>query len=290
MKLFRSYLFAPGSNEKLLEKVFSAGADAVVLDLEDAVSPPEKDRARELVSGVMAARAGHPGPGIFIRVNAVGSPWWREDIAAIVGPGLAGIRVPKSETPAQMAEVDRELSKAEERMGLRVGSTRVVCTIETAAGILAATDLARAPRVHSFTFGAADFILDTGIEPDPTETQTLFARSLLVLASRAAGISPPVATVFTRIKDLEGLRASTLASRQLGYFGRSCIHPTQIPIVNEIFTPSESQLERARLIVATFDAAEQNGLGVATTPDGEFIDLPIVERSRALLALAANLA
>ena len=283
--MLRSYLFAPGNNEKLLTKVFSAGADAVVLDLEDAVSPADKETARRLTAQTLKQQVAKVQPRIFVRINAVGSPWWREDLRSVVQPNISGIRLPKAESLEQVRQAAFVLEECEAHAGMKLGSVRLVCTIESAAGVLAAAEMARHSRVAGFTFGAADFLTDIGGEADARETATLFARSQLVLISRAAGIAPPVAAVYTNVTDLDGLRHSTVTERNLGFFGRSCIHPRQVPVVNEVFTPTAAQLAQARAIVAAHEEAQAAGSAVTVLPNGEFVDRPVVLRAQALLAL-----
>jgi citrate lyase subunit beta/citryl-CoA lyase len=185
--------------------------------------------------------------------------------------------------------VEESLSRAEEQAGLPAGRIALALTLETARGVLAAAELAECPRVQHLTFGAADFAQDVGVEPGEDEAETLLARSFLVLASRAAGIDPPVAPVHTRLDDPVGLARSSRAARRLGFFGRSCIHPRQVPVVHEAFTPSAEEIGRAREIVEAYARAGRSGSGAVTLPDGAFVDLPVVRRAQALLDLAAAL-
>ncbi len=289
MALFRSYLFAPGNNEKLLQKVFAAGADAVVLDLEDAVPPGEKAQARRMVGALLERRPQERPVPVYVRVNGMESGLWREDLAAVVGPGLRGVRLPKAESAADVGRFVEALQEEEARKGLEPGAVEVVCTIETAKGVCAAQQLAACARVANLTFGAADFAQDAGLDPGDDEAETLVARSQLVLASRAAGIDPPVASVFTRVHDDEGLRRSTEAARRLGFFGRSVIHPRQLAVVHEAFTPAPEAVARAREIVEVFEDALSRGSGAALTGDGRFVDLAVVRRARALLSLAERI-
>jgi citrate lyase subunit beta/citryl-CoA lyase len=284
--LCRSYLFAPGSNEKLLGKVFDAGADAVVLDLEDAVTPDRKAEARQLVAAALRTRAGQAQPRIYVRINAASTTFWQDDIAAIVHPTVYGIRVAKAESLAELQQVSAVLDQAEQQAGLAVGTIRFVPTIESAAGLFAAPEMARHPRVEAFGFGAADFCHDIGAEPDEMETQTFVARSQLVLLSRAAGLHPPAASVYMHLQNPEGLRATTEAARRMGFFGRSCIHPSQLAVIHEVFTPSAEQIAKARTILAAFEKAMSEGRAALALPDGQFVDRPIVERARAIVALA----
>jgi citrate lyase subunit beta/citryl-CoA lyase len=282
--LARSYLFAPGDNERLLGKVFDAGADAVVLDLEDAVALERKPLARRLVADQL--RSARKSPAVYVRINAISTDLWIEDIAAVVSPALTGVRLAKAESAEEIRALDAALGEAERAAGIAVGTLKITATIESAAAVMAAMEIARAPRVEALAFGAADFIRDIGASPDEAETQTLYARSHLVVASRAAGINPPIASVYTRIKDLDGLRATTEAARRLGFFGRSCIHPSQVPIVNQIFTPTAEQVAEARAIIAAFEQARSAGVAAVAMENGQFVDQAVVKRARAIIALS----
>ena len=286
MALLRSYLFAPGNDEKLLGKVFEAGADAVVLDLEDAVPGSEKPVARERVRQALAGRARGAGPAVYVRINDPEGPLWPDDLEAIVCSALTGIRVPKAESGDAIGRVVDLLARCEQAAGLPVGGIELACTIETARGVLAAYELAGGPRVRNLCFGAADFARDVGAEPGDDESETLYARSRLVVASRAAGIDPPIASVHTRLDDEEGMRRSSEAARCLGFFGRSLIHPRQIAVAHEVFTPKPEELARAELIVAAYQRAAEARSGAIALPDGQFVDLAVVRRALALLALA----
>ncbi|MFO7693979.1 MAG: CoA ester lyase, partial [Vicinamibacterales bacterium] len=202
----RSHLFAPGSNERVLGKVFDAGADAVVLDLEDAVAPDAKPEARRLVAATLSSRINRPGPRVAVRINGVDTEWWRDDLEAVVRPGLHVIRVPKAESAEQIRAVEEIVTELEAARGIIAGAIGLVATIETAAGVMAAAEIARAPRIQAFTFGAADFLRDIGADPGSADLATLYARQHLVVVSRAARIDPPVAPVYTHVKDPEGLR------------------------------------------------------------------------------------
>ncbi len=274
----RSYLFAPGDNEKLLRKSLTAGADAVVFDLEDAVAPANKPAARELVQQVLSELP-ETTPLIYIRINALSSPYWLDDLVCALSVRVTGLRIGKAGSFAELQTLDEALRELNAPPALHF-----VPTIESALGVINAAEMARHPRVAAFCFGTADFLKDIGAENDADETATLFARSQLVLVSCAAGLAPPIASVFTQLKDEDGLRASTLAQRRLGFFGRSCIHPSQLVIIHEAFTLTPEQLSEARAIVA----AVADGQGVATLPNGQFIDAPIVECARQLIARGAD--
>jgi citrate lyase subunit beta/citryl-CoA lyase len=282
----RSHLFAPGSSARVLGKVFDAGADAVVLDLEDAVAPDAKTDARRLVAAALATRVTHRSPRVAVRINAVGTALWRDDLDAIVGRGLHIIRIPKAESADQLGAVDEVLTRLEAERSLPAGAIGLVATIETAAGVMAAADLARAPRIQAFTFGAADFVRDIGADPASADLATLYARQHLVLVSRAARIEPPVAPVYTQVKDLDGLRRTTAEARAIGFFGRSCIHPSQVPVVNEAFTPRPEEVAAARAVLDAWQNAIARGVAALTLPDGQFVDEAVARRARAVVSLA----
>jgi citrate lyase subunit beta/citryl-CoA lyase len=263
--MHRSYLFAPGNNPKLLHKVFDAGADAVILDLEDAVPPQDKDEARVHVAETLLQHRA------WVRVNAVGTEQCAADLDAIAGRA-AGIRIPKAESARDVQWVAD-----------RVPDTPLICAIETARGVLAAPEIASVPGVHHLAIGGVD--LQRDLDCGPGDLPTLYARSQLVLASRAAGIAAPIDSVYPQLNDDAGLRQQAEFARSLGFFGKSAIHPRQLPVLHQVFTPSAAQLRWARGVVTAFDNANGAPLQLA---DGEFIDLPVADRARRLLQLAAS--
>jgi len=282
-------LFAPGNNERLLGKVFEAGADAVVLDLEDSVPPGEKQRARRLVAAALKVSI-QASQLCYVRINSVASPLWRDDLLELGAGSLHGVRLAKAESGAEIAAVDEALSEIEDEEGVERGRIRLVPTIESAVGVLAAGEIARGTRVEALCFGASDFASDIGAEADESGVSTLYAQSHLVLVSRATGIQPPIASVYTRIRDADGLRASTLRAKRLGFFGRSCIHPSQITVVNEVFTPSAAQVAEAQDIIDRFEEAGRTGSSAILMQDGQFIDAAVVRRARDIVQLSERLA
>ena len=260
----RSYLFAPWHNAKLLAKVFTAGADAVMLDLEDAVPPQHKAAARTFVADALAKRPS------WVRVNAARTPDCASDLAA-VGDLALGIRIPKTESPEDVVWVAE-----------RAPGKPLICAIETARGVLAAQEIAAVPGVRHLAMGGVDLQRDLGIGSG--NLQTLYVRSHLVVVSRAAGLAPPIDSVYPRLDDDAGLRVQAEFARSLGFFGKSAIHPRQLPILHEVFTPSEEEIRWAREVVEAFDAAGGDALRL---PDGEFVDLPVAQRAQRLLDLAA---
>lgn len=291
LPLIRSWLYGPGNNPRILERVFSAGADAVILDLEDAVPPAEKERARGLVAEAVRARQGQTGPIVTVRVNHPDTGLTHEDVRAVVQPGLDGLRLPKVEDAATVQQVAGWVAEAEEQQGLPLGEIALVCSLETAVGVWHAEAIARAhSRLLALTFGSVDFVRDVSLIPGPDALETLYARSHLVLASRVGGLRPPVDSVYARLDDDEGLERSTQQGRALGFFGRSALHPRQVPIINAVFTPSVEEVERARELVQAAAAAEATGSGALRLPDGDFVDVAVVRRAEDVLRLAEELA
>jgi len=277
----RSYLYAPGSDPRVMEKALTAGADAVILDLEDSVVPQDKLAARGQVAAVVARAA---VPELHVRVNHGPDGPDLDDVAAVTAPGLTGIRLPKIASAQEVRAVADALDSLEDIGGMAPGTVRLYLSIETAAAALAARELAGAPRVARLVFGATDFLADIGSPGTVDGPATALARGMLVLASRAAGIAAPVDCVHTALDDEDGLRRGALAARELGFFGKSVIHPRQIPVVHEVFTPSEDEVAQARRVLAH---AEAHGAG-ATRLDGELIDAAVVARARRLVAMTGS--
>ncbi len=259
----RSYLFAPGHNAKLLDRVFRAGADAVMLDLEDAVPPEAKDTARAMVAEALLDQPA------WVRINAARTDWCAADLDALAGRAL-GIRIPKVESAAEVYWVTD-----------RVPGTPIICAIETARGVLAAQEIAATPGVRFLAMGGVD--LQRDLNTTGGNLQTLYTRSHLVLASRAAGIEPPIDSVYPLLDDTDGLRDQAVFARSLGFFGKSAIHPRQLQILHEVFTPSEAEIEWA---LSVLDGFERVGGGGFALPSGEFVDLPVADRARRLLDIA----
>jgi citrate lyase subunit beta/citryl-CoA lyase len=286
MKILRSMLFVPGNNERRVEKALGLNADAVILDLEDAVAAAEKAAAR---TAVAAALAKPRGCLVYVRVNAMGTPWCYRDLTEVVRPGLDGIVLPKAESGSEVRAIDWLVGELEREQGIARGTIDLIPIIETGKGLAAIGDIcASGGRLARVVFGAADFTLDMNMQWTRDETELAPARAAIVLASRAAGIEPPIDTVWARLQDHEGLRASVETSLRMGFQGRMCIHPDQIAVVHEVFTPSAEEHARALRIVAAFDEAERAGLA-SIRVDGQFVDYPIVAKARRTVAAMARL-
>jgi citrate lyase subunit beta/citryl-CoA lyase len=278
----RSYLYAPGSDPELMEKALAAGADAVVLDLEDAVPPDERVRARHAVQRLLHGTAGERLPAMHVRVNRTPDGFDLDDVRAVVTPALDGLRLPKVVSAAEVSELALVLDELEARPGLRPGQVGLYATIESARGTLAAPEIATARRVRRLVFGATDFLADIGAPGTSDGPATLTARGMLVLASRAAGIAAPVDSVHTILDDPKGLRRSAASARQLGFFGKSVIHPRQLAIVHDVFAPTAEEVAQAREVIATADAAARGGVA-ASRAGSQFVDPAVVARARAVL-------
>src|SRR3954453_1719597 len=283
-KALRSFLFAPCNHARRVEKALTLDADAVILDLEDAVATAEKPATRETIAEALS----RPRRGLlYVRVNAVDTEFCYGDLLAIVRAGLDGIILPEVESAAGVGTVDWLLAQLERERGLVVGGIDLIPIIETAAGLdrLGAI-LATNTRVRRVAFGAGDFTLDVNMVWSRGESELAPARALIVTASRAAGIEAPLDTVWVDLTDPDGLEASSRTALGLGFQGKMCIHPDQIAIVNRVFTPSEEEIAFAERVAAAFARAEAEG-SAAIQLDGKFINSPIVYRARRVLTRMA---
>jgi citrate lyase subunit beta / citryl-CoA lyase len=270
----RSYLYVPGGDERKIEKALAGEADAVVLDLEDAVAPNRKEEARATVARVLESEPEKP---VFVRVNSVGTDLAAADIDAVVSGHLTGLRLPKVESVEGVRLVAQTLEE------LHSGAT-IQCLIESALGLERAFEIATShERVSAISPGEADLAADLGVAD---ETGLLYARSRVVAAARAAGLNHPVASVYTKVGDLEGLRRSTEMGKRLGFVGRSAIHPSQVRVVNDVFTPKENEIAEARELLERLEDEKASGTGAFVLDSGRFVDRGVVESARLTLALA----
>jgi citrate lyase subunit beta / citryl-CoA lyase len=273
----RSLLFAPGGNAGVLRKLPRAGADGVVLDLEDAVPAAAKEEARRIVGEVAAELVvGHRDLAVFVRVNAVPTPWFADDVAGLPA-GVAGVVVPKLESASQVAEVGAALGDA------GVADLPIVAGVETAAGVWHVEDLLR-PSVRAVYFGAEDFIADIGGVRTPSNSEVLYARSRVALAARLAG-ALAVDQIVPAFGDDPAFRADAHEGRAIGYRGKLCIHPAQVALAHEVFTPSAEQVARARALLDAYAAAQERGESVLAF-DGQMVDEPLARQARAVLDAA----
>jgi len=286
----RTFLFAPGDHERRAGKALTLPADAVILDLEDAVAVSAKVAARDHVRAML--ERGRSGRA-FIRVNAFDTEFCFGDLGAVIGPRLDGIVLPKLESAAQLVAVDWMISALERGQSLPDRGIEVMPIIETARGMadlgaLASCASALGGRVRRLAFGAGDYTLDLGMGWGLAETELEAARAQMVVQSRAAGLEAPIDTVWIELREAEAFAASCARGAVLGFQGKLCIHPDQVPVANAAFSPTEVEVSRARVIAAAFKEAEENGLA-SIQVDGRFVDYPIVERALRRLALAERI-
>jgi citrate lyase subunit beta/citryl-CoA lyase len=283
--LRRSLLFVPGGEARKLDAARAAGADTLLLDLEDAVALPEKERARELVAGFLRGRA-FGGSEPAVRVNAPGSPFFDDDLDASVSAGASAILVPKCEHPDVLAAVAERVAALEARGAAPGSPVRILALVETAAGVAAAAGLAAAShRIEALCFGHADFCRDMGIAAaDPSQGVVLHARCAVAIGARAGGVAP-IDTVHLDVRDEPGFRREAALGLGLGYDGKLCIHPSQVPIANEVYTPTREQVEAARRVVEAARRARAAGSGVFTV-DGRMFDAPLVAAQERVLERA----
>lgn len=278
--MLSSWLFIPGSKEKHVQKAKDVDAHVVILDLEDSVTIHEKKQARSIVYRTLQHLTEKE---CYVRVNGLHTEECMEDFYELVGPNLNGIILPKVNSRDDILIADFFIQKIENQKKIKPETIRLVPLIETAEGVMNALEIARASsRVKSLAFGAEDYMLDMNISTDKEEMELLHARSMLVTASRAARIDPPIDSVFTDFYDDEGLLHSTNKGKKLGFGAKLLIHPRQIGAVNRIYSPTEEEIERAKLIVSAYEEGSLKGDG-AIQLEGEMIDKPVVERAKKLL-------
>lgn len=283
----RSKLFVPGSRPELFDKALASAADALSFDLEDAVAEPRKAEARAALQAMLeSGRTAASGKTIIVRVNAPDTVHFEADIAAVVRAGLHLINVPKVETVEQVHAAAQAVARAEAANGMDgvTGQVKLLLNIESPRGLRKAYEVAAADaRVAGLQLGYADLFEPAGIHRRETlaVAQTMYQ---MRMAAAEAGVFAYDAA-FADVKDADGYRAEAELARRLGYLGKSCIHPSQIALANEVFRPSEAEIAAAQRIVAAADQADAAGVG-AYLVDGKMVDRPFVERARAVLAQA----
>ncbi|MFH1351870.1 MAG: CoA ester lyase [Pseudomonadota bacterium] len=291
MKPLRTALFAPGNRPDRAEKALGLDADAVFIDLEDAVPISEKEKTRPLVRQVLDS---NPGKRMYVRINGVKTPYWKGDLEAIVCKHLVGVVVPKVEAPEDIFTLDKALTDLEVKAGMKMGALEVISICESAKGLeeLYSIVLSKAEKhpISMVSFGAADFTLDLGIGLTREGKELDYPRSRIPIACRAAGIIPPIDTPWmVDLKDMDGLIADAKKAKAFGFQGKIVIHPNQIQPCHDVFTPTEEEISYAKAVIEAFEEAERDGKA-ALQLDGKFIDYPIVEKSRRICALAQAIA
>jgi len=273
-----------------VDKAVNAGADSVIIDLEDAVAISKKQEARSLVREKVQQ---HQDKVIMVRINALDTEFFQGDLDEIVVDGLTALIVPMVESAADIRMINEKLLATEKKNGVSPGAIALMPLIETAKAIQnifrIVSEKTDPDRLWTVAFGAADYTLSMGIEMTPDAAELNYPRARMAVACRAAEIDPPIESPYMiDIKDITGLETDTHRSKQLGFQGRLCVHPNQVGPCNEIYSPSSAEIEQARKIVQAFEEAEASGQA-AIQMDGKFIDYPVVERSRMILQLAESI-
>lgn len=284
MAIIRSLLFVPGNRTRMLEKALGLRPDAYVPDMEDSVPLAEKANARSITTS-MLPRLASAGPLVIPRVNSLGTGLLEDDLAAVVGPHIYGVSVGKIASPEDVTAVSEVLERLEAQAGLETGAVKLVPWVETALGVVNAYPICAASRrIAGVAFGAEDFTADMGIERTQDQSEVEYPRRVVCVAAQAAGV-PALDTPYFTLRDQEGLRSDAKAARAFGFKGKFAIHPEQIGVINQAFSPSNAEVEYARRVVCAFEEAESRGTA-ATSLDGKVVDVPVVERARGLLAMA----
>lgn len=283
----RSMLFLPGNNPNMLINGNCLGADAVIFDLEDAVSPDEKDAARILVRNTMRYMD-FRGCEIIVRINSIDTPYWQKDLDQILPyrPGL--ILLPKTGSAADVLAADRYMTQVEEKLGMEPGTVGLMPLIETAMGVENAFSIASATsRVKALFLGAEDLTADLQCKRTKEGREIEYARTRLVMAARAAGVDV-YDTPFTDVNDDEGIEVDALLAKSLGFSGKASISPRHVDVINRVFSPTPAEIDYAYEVMEAIALAKQQGKG-AIALRGKMIDAPIVTRAQRTIAMAQAL-
>jgi len=282
-RLRRTMMFLPGSNVAMLRDAALYGADSIMFDLEDSVSLKEKDSARTLVHFALKT-FDYSNVETVVRINSLEADGDLDVEAAVLG-GVNVIRLPKTENAQDIIDVEKVITKVEEENGIEVGTTKMMAAIESAEGVLNSREIAKAStRLIGIALGAEDYVTNMKTRRYPDGQELSFARNMILHAARAAGIAA-IDTVYSDVDNTEGFQREVSLIKQLGFDGKSVINPRQIPLVNEIYTPTEKEIDNALAVIAGIREAEAKGSGVISV-NGKMVDKPIVERAQRVLALA----
>lgn len=279
-------IFTPGDRLDMVEKATRSGTDAVIVDLEDAVSNDNKDKARSNLSDLPPSTVPY-----YVRTNGAATPWFWDDVAAVGDADVAGLILPKAESPTVISQVDGALTVSELRAGRPTGDITLIPLIESALGVRLTYEIASvSDRVECVMFGGGeqgDLVADLGAEWSPEGTGLLHARSQVLLSARAAGVPYPMEAVFMDFRNNDALRVESEIARTLGYVGKVAIHPGQIPIINEVFTPSPEIVAYQRKVLAAFEEAEAAGKA-SIAVDGRMVDYAVARVARTIIARAES--
>ncbi len=283
-RLRRTMMFVPGNNPSMMRDAHIYGPDSIMFDLEDSVSINEKDSARMLVYHALKT-INYGAVEKVVRINPLSTPYGKQDVEAMVKAGVQVIRMPKTETAQEVKDLEAEIERVEREIGKEVGSTLIMAAIESALGVVNAYAIATASkRMMGIALGAEDYCANLKTQRSREGTELLLARQTIVVAARAAGIDA-LDTVFSDLNDMEAFKNEVRFIKQLGFDGKSIINPRQIGPVNEVFTPTPAEIEKAKRIVAALKEAEAKGSGVISL-NGKMIDKPVVIRAQRTLDFA----
>lgn len=289
LKPTRSFMFVPGNKESMIEKSAGAGADALILDLEDSVPHDEKAHARALVASKIDWLL-EKGQRLYVRINRSPHLYDLEDLLALVRPGVEGIYISKPNGYEDVVTASSMITEAESRNGVPLGSLGLIPLLETAKALQDAYEIACVPRVTAIvgaTAKNADVARALNTVWSPGGRETLYLKSRIVMAARAAG-KRPIGGVWQQIRDLDGLRASSLNDRALGMDGELALHPSNVPVINEVYSPSEDEVAYYRRMIEALEAAQAQGRA-SVVYDGEHIDIAHAKTAQDIIALAEAL-
>ncbi|GAK47568.1 citrate lyase beta subunit [Secundilactobacillus oryzae JCM 18671] len=283
-RLRRTMMFVPGNNPAMVKDAGIYGADSIMFDLEDAVSMTEKDAARILVYEALKSQ-NYGEAELVVRVNGQDTPYYPNDVKAMVKAGIDVIRLPKVESAEMIQMLVKDVEASEKEVGREVGSTHVMAAIESAKGVINAAEIAAASdRMIGVALSAEDYTTDMKTHRYPDGAELEFARNMVLHAARAAGIAA-FDTVFTNMDDTEGFYRETRYIHQLGFDGKSLVNPRQIPMVNEVYQPTEKEIENAKNVINAIQEAKLKGSGVISM-NGQMVDRPVVLRAQRVMMLA----
>ena len=287
MTYLRSLLFVPGNQPNMLEKAASFSPDAFVPDMEDSVAWDDKSQARQVVTDHLEMLE-KTGKRVIPRINSLDTGLCEEDLAAIVGPHIYGVSVGKINTVQDVTVISEYIGELESSSGISQGSIKLVLWIETALGLLNAYEiLSSDDRIIAAAFGAEDFTNDMGIKRNEDDREILFPRSQVAIAAKAAGVLA-LDTPFFGFRDPDSLKSNSELSKSIGFKGKFAIHPLQVAIINECFSPSGQEIDHALEVIRVFEEAAALGRG-STSLEGQVVDVPVVKRAEALLGQARQM-
>lgn len=283
-RLRRTMMFVPGNNPAMVKDAGIYGADSIIFDLEDAVSMAEKDAARDLVYEALQTQD-YGDAELVVRVNGQDTPYYANDVRAMVKAGIDVVRLPKAEDAEMVKKLDADITAAEKEFGREEGSTMLMAAIESAKGVINAYQIASASdRMMGIALSAEDYTTDMKTHRYPDGAELEFARNMVLHAARAAGVAA-FDTVFTNMNDTEGFYRETEYIHQLGFDGKSLVNPRQIPMVNKVYEPTKKEIENAKNVENAIKEAKLKGSGVISM-NGQMVDRPVVLRAERVMRLA----